>query len=205
MEDFPAQTFEIQPVALWTRFLAWSFDCFLFGLAMIPVVLAMTLPFAQEVPSVEGISSEALDLAVAMAQSLIGFLIQFPIYTYFYYISGQTPGKRLFKIRIVDSLTLEPLSGIQAAGRYLGTILSSCCCYAGYFLAFFNRDRRALHDFIAGTRVAYSEPVPWTTGEVILTLGLCLMAGAGILLLPFAVLAWLQELTQALEAPLFPL
>lgn len=203
MDDFPSQPPDIRPVGLFTRILAWMSDSFLFGLAMIPVVLLTTLPLGQTATVSEDIGTELWELAIALAQSFVGFSIQFPIYSYFYYISGQTPGKRLFRIRIVDSMTLEPLSAPQAAGRYLGTVLSSCCCYSGYMLAALNRERRALHDYIAGTRVAYTERVPWTTGEVVLTVCLCAMAGIGFLLFPFILLAYMQEALEAMENPLW--
>ena len=60
--------------------------------------------------------------------------------------------KMLFGIQ-VRSTTLGPLTWGQAALRTIGYVLSSLFLGAGFLWMLFNRDRRALHDFIAGTRV----------------------------------------------------
>ena len=205
MDDFPAQPPEIRPVSLFTRYLAWMLDCALFGLAMIPVVLISTLPLEELLMDSDAGGRGLVALGLSLAGSAVRVLIQFPVYAYYYYISGQTPGKRLFRIRIVDYTTLEPLTAAQAVGRYLGTILSSCCCYCGYILAAFNADRRALHDFIGGTRVAYTEPVPWTTGGVVLTITVCALAAVGLIFFPFILLAAVQQALEGMENPLWSL
>jgi uncharacterized RDD family membrane protein YckC len=80
---------------------------------------------------------------------LLLFLIYF---TLFGYLSGQTPAKMLRGIQ-VRSTTLDPLTWGQAILRAVGYFFSSFFFGAGFFLMLFNRNRRTLHDFIAGTRV----------------------------------------------------
>jgi uncharacterized RDD family membrane protein YckC len=78
----------------------------------------------------------------------------FIYFTMFGYLGGQTPGKMLFGIQ-VQSVALAPLSGGQAVLRALSYVFSSLFLGAGFFFMLLNKDRRALHDFIAGTRVVH--------------------------------------------------
>jgi uncharacterized RDD family membrane protein YckC len=80
---------------------------------------------------------------------LILFLIYFSLFAYF---GGQTPAKMLSGIQ-VRSITLTTLTWKQAILRVIGYSFSSFFFGAGFLFMLFNRDRRALHDFIAGTRV----------------------------------------------------
>jgi len=62
-----------------------------------------------------------------------------------------TPGKRLLGLKVVDQNGL-PISFWRASGRTAGKILSSILLI-GYIMAFFTKDKRALHDLMAGTIV----------------------------------------------------
>jgi uncharacterized RDD family membrane protein YckC len=62
-----------------------------------------------------------------------------------------TPGKRLLGLKVVDQNGL-PISFWRASGRTAGKILSSIL-FIGYIMAFFTKDKRALHDLMAGTIV----------------------------------------------------
>jgi uncharacterized RDD family membrane protein YckC len=65
---------------------------------------------------------------------------------------GATPGKMALGIKVVrpDGAALGyPL----AVGRYFSTFVSSLTLCIGYVIAIFDKEKRALHDRIAGTRV----------------------------------------------------
>ncbi len=67
---------------------------------------------------------------------------------------GTTPGKMLFKIRVYDRRANGGRRGIgfiSASVRTLGTLVSGMTLLIGFIMAGFRRDRRALHDLIAGT------------------------------------------------------
>jgi uncharacterized RDD family membrane protein YckC len=70
----------------------------------------------------------------------------------FHWLWGQTMGKMLVGARVV---TLEggPLSFRRAMGRTLAWILAALPVGAGLAVAALRRDRRGLHDLLAGTRV----------------------------------------------------
>ena len=65
---------------------------------------------------------------------------------------GATPGKMACKIKIVTA-DGGPVSYARALGRYFAKILSSLPCFAGYIMAIFDKQKRALHDYICNTRV----------------------------------------------------
>jgi uncharacterized RDD family membrane protein YckC len=97
------------------------------------------------------------------------FSVGFTIYQYFvsyglpaayeiFFIGafGATLGKMLMKIKVV---TPEggPISYWRATGRHFAKLLSAIILYIGYLMAFWDDEKRALHDRMAGTRVISTE------------------------------------------------
>jgi len=84
--------------------------------------------------------------AVAVFNLLIGIL-----YTVGFWIAeGATPGKMALGIKLVMT-DGEPISGGAAVGRYFAYFLSGITLGIGYLMIAFTRQKRGLHDFIAGT------------------------------------------------------
>lgn len=73
--------------------------------------------------------------------------------------SGQTLGKRGFSIRIVR-LGHRELGYVGGGLRLLGYGLNLLTLGAGFLMAFFRKDRRGLHDLLAGTQVVAVEAQP---------------------------------------------
>jgi len=69
---------------------------------------------------------------------------------------GATLGKMLMKIKVVTP-DGGRISYARATGRYFAKILSGIICYIGYLMAFWDEEKRALHDRICGTRVISQE------------------------------------------------
>jgi uncharacterized RDD family membrane protein YckC len=65
---------------------------------------------------------------------------------------GQTPAKALLRLRVVDQLGQKP-GLLKCLLRTLVLIFSINLFFIPLTYAFFNPQRRALHDFIAGTYV----------------------------------------------------
>ena len=65
---------------------------------------------------------------------------------------GATLGKMACKVRVVTA-DGGKVSYARATGRYFAKFLSAMICAIGYFMAFFDDERRALHDRICDTRV----------------------------------------------------
>jgi uncharacterized RDD family membrane protein YckC len=68
---------------------------------------------------------------------------------------GRTLGMAIVGLRAVTK-DGRPLTTRQAIIRVLVTPLSFLLFFIGFWLALFRRDRRALHDLIAGTAVVYA-------------------------------------------------
>jgi len=65
---------------------------------------------------------------------------------------GATLGKMACKVRVVTAEGGKVTYG-RAAGRYFAKFLSSLLCLIGFIIAFFDEERRTLHDRICDTRV----------------------------------------------------
>lgn len=70
-------------------------------------------------------------------------------FVWFWHTSGQTPGKKLAHIRVVDAKTFQNASYPKLILRFFLYPLGGI----GFFVLFFRRDKRALHDLLSGTAV----------------------------------------------------
>ncbi len=66
--------------------------------------------------------------------------------------SGQTPGKKLAKIRVVDARRLKRAPYWKLLLRFIGYFLS-LITLVGFFIPLMRKDHRALHDLISDTCV----------------------------------------------------
>jgi uncharacterized RDD family membrane protein YckC len=73
-------------------------------------------------------------------------------------LCGATPGKWLLGLRVIDHRGRCPIGPTRAFLRLLAYISSSLTLCWGHFLVVLRRDRRALHDILAGTRVVRWQP-----------------------------------------------
>jgi uncharacterized RDD family membrane protein YckC len=65
---------------------------------------------------------------------------------------GGTLGKLALKIKVVNA-DGSPVGYGRAFGRYFAKLLSGMICLIGFIIAFFDKEKRALHDRICNTRV----------------------------------------------------
>jgi len=70
---------------------------------------------------------------------------------------GATPGKKYVKIKVVDAKTYKDIDNKQAITRSLGYIVSIFAFLIGFLMVGFRKDKRGLHDLLAGTVVIYEE------------------------------------------------
>ena len=68
---------------------------------------------------------------------------------------GATPGKKFLHIKIVDATTLQEIDNKQAITRTFGYLVSTFSLLFGFFLIALRKDKRGLHDLLAGTAVIY--------------------------------------------------
>ncbi len=187
----------VKPAGFWIRGLALLVDVILTSLAIAPFLDLLLVPFYPYFEGFAGLSREEFtekileqtlsgDTSMLLMLSLFA-LIQLTmkmtfntiVFGYFHYVSGQTPGKRLLGVRVVDNASLDYLTIGQSIWRYAASTLNPCTCMVGYIMAGLNPEKRALHDFLASTRVVYSERVPMETAEKASTVALILLAAFG--------------------------
>ena len=79
----------------------------------------------------------------------------------FWAVTGQTPGMRFMHLRLTDGRG-APFGVPRSLVRLIGLFLAIVPCFAGFVPVLFDRRRRALQDFIAGTvvRVEDIHPLP---------------------------------------------
>lgn len=128
---------------MWLFCLAGSLSWLLFGIAL-PVGPSTTVP--------------------AMGAQMLFELLPSIAFVVGWAGWGCTPGKLLLELRVVDARSGARPGWVQAMIRLLGYVVSALPLGLGFVWAAFDRDRRALHDKLASTRVVRVEervlPVP---------------------------------------------
>ena len=98
-----------------------------------------------------------LALCIFLPVQGLSYLVGMAYKTIFISQGGQTPGKMAAGIKVV-AVSGEPVGVGRALGRAAAEYVSAVTVGLGYAVAAFS-DKRALHDYIAGTRVIYVEGV----------------------------------------------
>jgi uncharacterized RDD family membrane protein YckC len=140
----------------WRRFTAFSID------KLILAAIGVMLFFVGSVALGMGVSPYdmaeqpevlfALGLKVMAIYQAITLFLDMAYFTYFHGTTGQTPGKRLMGLRVVQD-TGEALSLGTAFLRWVGYIVSALPLLMGFIWAGVDRRKQAWHDKIAGTVV----------------------------------------------------
>jgi uncharacterized RDD family membrane protein YckC len=89
--------------------------------------------------------------------SLAAVAIAVGYFVLFWHTAGQTPGMRLMHVRVLSKRGDRRLTAWQAVVRTIGLALAIIPCFLGFVPALFDRRRRALPDYLAGTVVVYDD------------------------------------------------
>jgi uncharacterized RDD family membrane protein YckC len=81
---------------------------------------------------------------------LIGVTLYALIYAILISRFGQTPGKKAYKLKVVDDTTYEKISFFRALLRFI-SFLFSATILIGLIFPFYRKDKKALHDIICST------------------------------------------------------
>jgi uncharacterized RDD family membrane protein YckC len=90
-------------------------------------------------------------LWLQIANAVIYTIFAVVYYTWGHYRYGTTLGKKPFRIYVVSESTRQPISMKQSILRTVGYLVSYIPVGAGFLMAAFHPEKRALHDLIAGT------------------------------------------------------
>jgi uncharacterized RDD family membrane protein YckC len=129
----------------WIRFLAVLID----GVALWIVNFVLETSIGTRVTNPGNFAGAMSHLGVNMILSTSISLL----YECFFLVQyGATPGKMVFKLKVITP-DGGPISWGRAIGRYFAKWLSAITLLIGYIMAGFDPEKRALHDYVAGTRV----------------------------------------------------
>jgi uncharacterized RDD family membrane protein YckC len=91
----------------------------------------------------------------------LGILVNLGYFTYFEGSpSGQTFGKRVMNIRVIDQTTGGSIGYGRAAIRWLMRIVSTIPCLLGYFWMLWDKEKQTWHDKVAQSYVVPTSAYP---------------------------------------------
>jgi uncharacterized RDD family membrane protein YckC len=76
----------------------------------------------------------------------------------FWSTTGQTPGSRLMRIRVVDAGGADKVKPRRALVRLVGVVLATIPLFAGFVIMLWDDRRRCLQDRMARTTVVHAPP-----------------------------------------------
>jgi uncharacterized RDD family membrane protein YckC len=156
--------------SFWERLAALLVDMVLTGLFVLPAILAVafgprrTTPCTVENGTITGFDNDRPNalcnvpndltwtiFGVLVLAALVGIVVYYALLEGG--SSGQTVGKRVVGIRVVDKLTGGPIGRGRGFGRYFARLLSGLVCFVGYLWMLWNPDSQAWHDIIVDSYV----------------------------------------------------
>jgi len=145
----------IHYASFWSRALGFITDIFMIGL---PVSLILIALFGYDQTHTAGgmdvllQNKEALKNPPNPLVSLTQIALFMLVTVVLWRKSGQTPGKKLARIRVVDAATYKNASYGKLILRFIGYFLS-IITLVGFFIGLIRKDNKALHDLLSGTCV----------------------------------------------------
>jgi uncharacterized RDD family membrane protein YckC len=136
-----------------TRTIAYSLDIALLNVVSLAVGIAVGLA-ASVLPG----PSDTL-VAVGVVIGGVAYLLWFVVYfVTFWSTTGQTPGSRLMRIRVIDAGGNAHVKPRRAIVRVVGLVLATIPLFAGFIIMLWDDRRRCLQDRMAGTTVIHAPP-----------------------------------------------
>ena len=147
----------------WRRFLAYGIDGFILYLISLILFAIGILALALGGVAFEDILTNG-DLPQGMGLFLVvytvtTFITAMAYFTWFHGTGGQTPGKMLMRLRVIQVTGAEMTLGI-AFLRWAGSLISSLVLCLGFLWIAFDRKKQGWHDKIAATLVVHARSKP---------------------------------------------
>lgn len=140
----------------WRRFYAFTIDKVILGFIGMILFFVGSTAFGLGVSPYDMAADPealmALGGKIFLLYQCVTLLLDMAYFTYFHGTTGQTPGKRLLGLRVVQE-TGEPIGLGTAFLRWVGYIVSALPMLMGFLWAGADRRKQAWHDKIAGTVV----------------------------------------------------
>ena len=160
---------EVRYAGFWVRFIASFLDTLFLALPVAVVIYFLSdgnwFDFAQYQQNIAYAMSGNADKALSnQPQTSLKWELLFEVSVLVVTVMfwkrwrGATPGKKFVHIKIVDAKTFEDIDNKQAITRSFGYIVSTLVFLIGFIMVAFRKDKRGLHDMLAGTSVVYDTP-----------------------------------------------
>lgn len=131
------------------RLVAYLIDGFVTG--MVYLVIALILG---AIIAAAGSADMGFIVGLGIILYFLAFLAVWLLYfPYFWQKSGQTPGMKVMRIRVVRDEDGGPVSWMSGIIRLFGYFVSSAVFYLGFIWILVDRRKRGWHDLMAGTCV----------------------------------------------------
>ena len=137
-------TSALRYVGFWARTGAYIIDSLLMMVIILPIFFLMTGGIDQ---LASGTETPSVAMMIVMYVLPIAMIIGFWVW------KASTPGKMVFKAKIVDAKTGGHPSTLQFIGRYLGYIISSIPLCLGFMWIGWDKRKQGWHDKMSGTVV----------------------------------------------------
>lgn len=134
---------EYEYVGFWLRLLASIIDNIWLGVVIF-VLAAVLVVFGV-------LTEEQADFSAASIS--LQFVVPFVLVVALWARFSSTPGKMIFKAKILDAKTLEPVSTPRLILRYIGYFVSVLTLFIGFIWVGIDSRKQGFHDKIAGTVV----------------------------------------------------
>ncbi|KIM09364.1 MAG: hypothetical protein KU28_01720 [Sulfurovum sp. PC08-66] len=149
---------DVRYAGFWSRLLAFVVDIFMIGIPISLLIAAIfgydTLKETSTLALLEGQRpATPPDPTSAIVQMVLALLVYVGMW---WRMGGQTPGKKLAGIAVVDARSFGGASLIQLVVRFFAYFLSFVSLI-GFLLPLLLPNKQALHDIFARTVVIYRE------------------------------------------------
>jgi uncharacterized RDD family membrane protein YckC len=148
----------VRVAGFWLRALAGILDGSVLAIMFVLLDLVVSLLLRHPLPRLGqlgpdylvdiAVNGDALAVVGLVVLGILGFLYFF----IFHALRGQTPGKRLLRIRVIDGYGRRPSLG-RALVRTAAYLPSLLVLALGFLWIGFDREKRGLHDWLADTYV----------------------------------------------------
>jgi uncharacterized RDD family membrane protein YckC len=131
------------------RLIAYLVDVLIVTFLVIAIIILAGLVVGVGAAGGSGLLAVAGILVIVVAV----LVVPFAYFPYFWARTGQTPGMKIFGLRVVRDIDGGPIDGGAALLRLIGYWVSSLVFYLGFIWIFIDKRKRGWHDLIAGTVV----------------------------------------------------
>lgn len=153
----------VRVAGFWLRALAGLVDALVLAALFVVLDLLVAVILRHPLPRLGQLGPDYLvDVAVnGDALAVVGLallaILGFLYYFIFHALRGQTPGKRLLGLRVIDGWGRRPSLG-RALARTAAYLPSLLLLALGFLWIGFDREKRGLHDWLADTYVIRTSP-----------------------------------------------